>query len=109
MRREQLPDSIGKRVRVTNPDGLNQWEGTLIALSDGPALMLALDNGDRVMLPRTFRVDDAADQAAYDAVNSYVAQVGDALPASVAERNALMWRAVQAALGAHSQNREAAS
>ncbi|MGW5989490.1 hypothetical protein ACWFRT_13935 [Streptomyces anulatus] len=40
-------------------------------------------------------------QPAYDAVFAYISSQPDALPATVVERNAMIWRAVHAALGAN--------
>lgn len=41
-----------------------------------------------------------AHKAAYDAVYAYITQLGDQLPPDEVHRNAMIWRAVEAALNA---------
>lgn len=43
-------------------------------------------------------------KAAYDAVYTYIDSIGDTLPPDPAHRNAMIWRAVQAALDAEEQD-----
>ncbi|MCP3017284.1 hypothetical protein NGM33_28535 [Nocardiopsis dassonvillei] len=45
-------------------------------------------------------------KAAYDAVYAYITQLGDQLPPDAVHRNAMIWRAVEAALNAENSEED---
>ncbi|MDH6226235.1 hypothetical protein [Streptomyces sp. MJP52] len=63
--------------------------------------MRALDGTEAAPAPAaTEQADVTAHQPAYDAVYAYIRNLGDELPTSTVQRNAMIWRAVNAALNA---------
>jgi hypothetical protein len=55
----------GARVRVSNPFG-GTWTGRIIALADHPAMLVERDDGQRVLLPQCFAVEELPGEAFLD-------------------------------------------
>lgn len=110
--RADLPGHLGRWVTVANPNPHLDvsWYGCLLGLADDPSLTLALPGGGTANLPQRFTVTPADPpppgtlsprrQAAYDAVYELIGRLGPDLPPDPVHRNAVIWRAVNAALDA---------
>ncbi|MFC8332787.1 hypothetical protein [Streptomyces olivaceus] len=112
--RADLPSHLGRWVTVTNPNPhlapAATWYGRLVALSDDPTVVIQAPGGGQGSFPQAFTITPADPpepgsisprrQAAYDAVYALIRQLGDYVPPDRVYRNAVMWRAVTAALDA---------
>ncbi|AIV35569.1 hypothetical protein [Streptomyces sp. CCM_MD2014] len=112
--RADLPSHLGRWVTVANPNPhlatAATWYGRLVALSDDPTVIIQAPGGGQGVFPQAFTITPADPpepgsvsprrQAAYEAVYALIRQLGAYLPPDPAHRNAVMWRAVTAALDA---------
>ncbi|MFU0240395.1 hypothetical protein ACKI1J_32240 [Streptomyces scabiei] len=112
--RADLPGHLGRWVTVANPDPrlapAATWYGRLVALADEPSVIVQSVGGGQGAFPQAFAVTPADPpppgapnprrQAAYDAVFDLIGRLGAELPPDTVHRNAVMWRAVNAALDA---------
>lgn len=88
-----------------------QWrDGRLVALADDPTVVIQAVGGGQGVFPQAFTITPADPpplgtlsprrQAAYDAVYELIGRLGSELPPGPVHRNAMIWRAVNAALDA---------
>lgn len=112
--RADLPDHLGRWVTVANPDPhlatAASWYGRLVALADDPTVVIQAPGGGQGVFPQDFVITPADPpepgsvsprrEAAYDAVRAVIRRLGTELPPDPVHRNAMIWRAVTAALDA---------
>lgn len=112
--RADLPSHLGRWVTVTNPNPhlatAATWYGRLVALAEEPSVIVQSVGGGQGAFPQSFTITPADPpppgtlnprrQLAHDAVYAVIRGLGDELPPDPVHRNAVIWRAVDAAMDA---------
>lgn len=98
--RSDLMALLGHRVTVTNPNNSTSWTGTLIAVTDGPSVIIDQDTGPRMTLPQRFTITTADDTRPTPATwDQYIAKDGDLLPHLQAAQRTLQQESLLDRLG----------